>query len=72
MNVNLLKSKRILHKKTQKEMSVILGISHKAYNFKESGKYDFKMNEVLLLSHALKLSLNDVNAIFFENSLPIV
>ena len=72
MNSNLLKSKRVLLGCTQKDMANYIGISEKTYNFKEKGKIYFKPNEIIAISGKLKLTIKEINKIFFDDKLPNV
>ncbi|NOW85583.1 DNA-binding XRE family transcriptional regulator [Clostridium beijerinckii] len=70
MKPNLLKSKRISKGLLQKKAAEELGLTEKSYNHKENGKTEFKTNEILKISSVLNLTIDDVNEIFFDNSLP--
>lgn len=72
INGNLLKSKRALYDLTQKNIAETIGTTEKTYNHKEQGKVDFKPNEIISISNKLKLTLEDINQIFFDGNLPIV
>lgn len=72
MDSKILKSKRILIGMTQKELAQSIGISEKSYNHKEQNKIEFKLNEIIIIAKELKLSLIEVNKIFFDNNLPNV
>lgn len=72
MNSDLLKSKRVYKGFTQKDIAQKMGVSEKTYNQKELGKATFTINEVIVMTILLELNLNEINAIFFENNLPIV
>ncbi|RDY26711.1 XRE family transcriptional regulator [Romboutsia weinsteinii] len=64
MKHQLLKAKRVSNNLTQKEMADRIGISCKAYNFKENGKTQFDLKEILKIVGFLKLDYKDVNEIF--------
>jgi DNA-binding XRE family transcriptional regulator len=70
MNSKLLKSKRIFKGILQKNAAQKLGLTEKTYNHKENGKIQFKANEILTISILLDLTMEDVNEIFFDNTLP--
>ncbi|MBB6625216.1 helix-turn-helix transcriptional regulator [Clostridium gasigenes] len=72
MNENLLKSKRVLRGFTQKDLAKNIGVSEKTFNHKEQGKIVFKPNEIIGVSDILKLTISEINEIFFNNNLPIV
>ena len=72
MNLQLLKSKRVLNRYTQESIAEKIGISTKTYNRKELGIKPFTINEVVLLTILLELNLAEVNQIFFDNNLPFV
>lgn len=70
MNSSLLKSKRVFKGILQKNAAQKLGLTEKTYNHKENGKIQFKANEILIISIILGLTMEDINEIFFNNSLP--
>lgn len=69
MDIRKLKAIRVENGYTQAQLAERLGISAKTYNRKELGIIEFTQNELLNLSTELKLTLNLVNEIFFENKL---
>ena len=69
MNTNKLKSLRVLDGFTQEKLAKKADISTKTYNRKELGIVPFTNMEVLKLSKILRLDLNTVNEIFFDNLL---
>jgi transcriptional regulator with XRE-family HTH domain len=54
---------------SQEQIAEVLGIDQTAYSSRESGRTGFKLEEIPLVAKALKLSINDVNRIFFKSSL---
>lgn len=69
MNEDLLRGKRAEHGLSQEEISKQLGVSRTTYRFKESRERDFTGSEIKRLASVLSLSLNEVNAIFFDSKL---
>lgn len=69
MNRKALKSKRVLRGISQAEIAEGLGISLTSYNKKETGKIEFKRDEIEKIAKILKLSISDVNEIFFDRKL---
>lgn len=69
MNKKALKSKRVLRGISQSEIAKMLGISLTSYNKKETGKIEFKRDEIEKLAKILKLSISDVDEIFFDKKL---
>lgn len=72
MNIQILKSKRVLKNYTQESIAEQIGITAKTYNRKERGIKPFTLSEVILLTSLLELNLSETNQIFFDNNLPIV
>ena len=62
---NLFRAKLKEFDKTIEDMAVVLGISSATVSRKINGISEFKRNEIQLLRYALKLSDDEVNAIFF-------
>ena len=62
---NLFRAKLKEFDKTIDDMAVVLGISSGTVSRKINGSSEFKRNEIQLLRYALKLSDDEVNAIFF-------
>jgi transcriptional regulator with XRE-family HTH domain len=62
---NLFRAKLKEFDKTIDDMAVVLGISSATVSRKINGSSEFKRNEIQLLRYALKLSDDEVNAIFF-------
>lgn len=69
MNKDLLKRTRKYKGMDQKDIANKIGISHKAYNFKENGKSQFNREEILQLIICLELGFTEVNEIFFDNNI---
>lgn len=70
MNVRLLKSKRAAKGLNQTEASSMIGLGTSRYCLKENGNYPFTLREVQAMSSVYDLTLDDVNAIFFDGELP--
>ena len=70
MNTKALKSKRALYGIHQEEIAKKLGISSVSYSKKETGKVEFKRNEIEEISKILNLSIEEVGEIFFNDNLP--
>ena len=70
MKLRLLKAKRVLKGMYQHELAKEIGVSHKTYNFKENGKVEFNVEEILKVIECLDLTFDEVNDIFFANKLP--
>lgn len=49
-----------------KTLAAHLGLSEQAFYNKMSGKTEFKNSEIVKLADILKLTMSDVNAIFFS------
>lgn len=69
INIKTLKSKRVLIGLRQKDVAIQLNISEKTYCFKENGKTDFTRDEIDKIAKILKLNINDINNIFFDNKI---
>ncbi len=69
MNINLLKSKIIENGFTQKSLSSAMGISVNTLNKKILLQSSFTVGDVRKLKEILKLSIEDVNNIFFNERL---
>lgn len=67
MNTDELRSKRIKHALTQKEIAEKLGMSTKSYNRKELGVIDFSREEIKNISSVLDLTKMEIIEIFFED-----
>ncbi|MCT4544852.1 MAG: helix-turn-helix domain-containing protein [Vallitalea sp.] len=67
MNTYKLKSARASVGFTQVEMAKKLSITQKTYNRKELGIVDFNLREVTKVIDILKLTVDDVYGIFFDN-----
>lgn len=70
MNTNLLKSKRVAAGFNQAAAASEVGLGLSRYNLKENGKYPFKIDEIAKMSKLYQLTVDDVNAIFFDGELP--
>lgn len=60
INISKVKAFRALNGETQEDVSKVLGISKVSYNKKESGKCDFKSEEIGKLSNHWKVSVNSL------------
>ena len=69
INTNKLKAVRVELGYTQEDVAKLMGIVPMTYQRKETGKRDFTASELLELSEILKLTLSDINEIFFNNLL---
>lgn len=69
MNTNLLKGARVSKGHTQESISKLIGMTSKTYNRKELGIIDFSSKDILNISNALELTVQQVNEIFFDNKL---
>lgn len=67
--LELLKKTRLYKGYHQYEMAKILGISKGAYNRKENGWTEFTRGEMMRIIDRLELNVDDVNKIFFANSI---
>ena len=56
---NKIRGKRSELRITQKEMALRLGISERAYNFKENNKVNFTVEEVITIANILQCNIND-------------
>lgn len=56
---NKIRGKRNEKRITQKEMATRLGISERAYNFKENNKVEFKVEELAMIAIILQCSVSD-------------
>lgn len=56
---NKIRGKRSEKRITQKEMALRLGISERAYNFKENNKVNFTVAEVAMIAIILQCNIND-------------
>ena len=73
MNVRKLKAKRMEAGLLQKDLAKELGISTKTMCVKECNPTNrFTIDEIIVLSRVLHLSIDDVNNIFFDHKLPNV
>jgi DNA-binding XRE family transcriptional regulator len=70
MNVRLLKAKRVERNVKQAELAEILEITPKSVCEKEnSSRCRFTVDEMLTISKYLQLTLEEFDAIFFDNRL---
>lgn len=69
MNTNKLKGVRVSRGLTQEQISAKLDMAIRTYNRKELGIVEFSRKEILAVAQLLGLSLQEVNAIFFDNQL---
>lgn len=69
MKLELLKRTRLYKGFLQKDIAQNLGISQKSYNLKENGKREFNRNEMIAIVESLDLTMNEVNEIFFNNTI---
>ncbi|GKX27821.1 hypothetical protein SH1V18_03010 [Vallitalea longa] len=69
MNTYRLKSARASMGYTQVEMAKKLSITQKTYNRKELGIVDFNLREVTKIIDILKLDVDNVYGIFFNDKL---
>ena len=56
---NKIRGKRNELRITQKEMALKLGISERAYNYKENNKVNFTVQEVVTIANILQCNIND-------------
>lgn len=56
---NKIRGRRSELRITQKEMALRLGISERAYNFKENNKVNFTIEEVITIANILQCNIND-------------
>lgn len=53
---------------SKRDIAARLGVSEQAFYNKLNGRAEFKNSEIIKLSEMLGLSMDDVNLIFFSNS----
>lgn len=56
---NKIRGRRSELRFTQKEMALRLGISERAYNFKENNKVNFTIEEVITIANILQCNISD-------------
>ena len=56
---NKIRGRRSELRITQKEMASRLGISERAYNFKENNKVNFTIEEVITIANILQCNISD-------------
>lgn len=71
MDAMELKIARIRKKKSAKDLAFAIGKSTASYNKKERGEVRFSSDEIATVTKELELTPEQVNAIFFDNNLPI-
>jgi transcriptional regulator with XRE-family HTH domain len=71
INTDLLKAKRRGAGISQEQFGEILHFSQNAYFRREIGTVPFTPEEIIVTAKALKLSLIDINNIWFGGELPI-
>lgn len=69
MDSRKLKAIRMLRGVNQKQIATSLGMNVKTYSFKENGKAEFTREEIYKISSLLKLNIQEVNSIFFDNKI---
>lgn len=69
MNSQTLRGVRVMRGKIQKDCANATGLSISQYALKEQGKYEFTINEALMLANYLHMSESEANAVFFDNML---
>ena len=73
MNVRKLKAKRVEFGLSQKDLAKVLGISTKTMCIKEcDNRNRFTFDEIITIAREFRLSLKDINDIFFDVKLPFV
>ena len=66
MNVRKLKAKRVEFGLSQKDLAKVLGISTKTMCIKEcDNRNRFTFDEIITIAREFRLSLKDINDIFF-------
>lgn len=73
MNVRKLKAKRVEFGLSQKDLAKVLGNSTKTMCIKEcDNRNRFTIDEIITIAREFRLSLKDINDIFFDGKLPFV
>ena len=73
MNVRKLKAKRVEFGLSQKDLAKVLGISTKTMCINEcDNRHRFTFDEIITIAREFRLSLKDINDIFFDGKLPFV
>ena len=68
-----LKAKRVEFGLSQKDLAKVLGISTKTMCIKEcDNRNRFTFDEIITIAREFRLSLKDINDIFFDGKLPFV
>lgn len=66
MNVQLLKSKMVLHGDKQEDLARVLGIEKNTIRHKLYQKNDFKQSEIKLIAERYNLTADEIKKIFFS------
>ena len=69
VNTPNLKAELAKQQKTCGDVAKLLGKSYSMASKKVRGEYDFSTEEIVKIANALKLTLPQVNAIFFDSKL---
>lgn len=69
IKLNLLKGLRVRSGLTVEEMGKILGINRNNYNCKENGNTRISLDDLIIISKALNLSLEEIIDLFKDNYL---
>ena len=69
MNTTLLKARMIEHGYNDEQLSIVLGINPATFYRKKNGQSDFLRKEIQVMRDVLRLSSEDVDAIFFADEL---
>ena len=70
MNISELKKARKRAGLTQEECADLIGVKPWSYLQREKGRRVFEINDIPILARALKLNIDEMNLIFFDNELP--
>ena len=65
--VNLFKAKLTEKKKSVPEIAAVIGVNQATLHRKMNGTSDFTRNEIQLIRHALSLTVEEVDNIFFAS-----
>lgn len=66
MDVNLLKSKMVLHGDGLIDLANALGITRNAMYCKMTQKYEFKQSEIAIITKRYNLTNDEIKQIFFS------
>ena len=69
MDLELLKRTRMYKGYQQYEVAEGIGLTRQTYNYKENGKSLFNIDEIVRVASFLNLTFDEVNEIFFDNSI---